>query len=72
MNSEKKQISTEKNNGTRCMEIVGDQVGTPDGKLICGGIILQSFTKLNEILSSNDVILTNALGEKNGRQGLTI
>jgi C_GCAxxG_C_C family probable redox protein len=43
----------EKNNGTRCMEIVGDQVGTPDGKLICGGIILQSFTKLNEILSSN-------------------
>jgi len=44
----------EKYSGTRCMEIVGDQVGTPDGKLICGGIILQSFTKLNEILSGNN------------------
>ena len=39
-------------NGTHCKDIVGDQVGTPEGKQICGGIIFQSFSKLNEILES--------------------
>ena len=39
--------------GTRCNEIVGDLVGTPDGKQICGSIIFQTFGKVNEILESN-------------------
>jgi len=50
----------EKYSGTRCMEIVGDKVGTPDGKMICGAIILQSFTKLNEILAVNGYYPTRA------------
>jgi hypothetical protein len=40
--------------GTRCNEIVGDLVGTDDGKQICGTIIFQTFGKVNEILASND------------------
>jgi hypothetical protein len=40
--------------GTRCKEIVGDRVGTPDGKQICGTIIFQTFGKVNEILASNE------------------
>jgi len=40
--------------GTRCNEIVGDLVGTLDGKQICGSIIFQTFGKVNEILASND------------------
>jgi hypothetical protein len=40
--------------GTRCKEIVGDRVGTPDGKQICGTIIFQTFGKGNEILASNE------------------
>lgn len=40
--------------GTRCNEIVGDLVGTPDGKQICGSIIFQTFGKVNEILASNN------------------
>jgi hypothetical protein len=39
--------------GTRCNEIVGDRVGTPDGKQICGSIIFQTFGKVNEILAYN-------------------
>ena len=42
-----------KYNGTRCNEIVGDRVGTEDGKQICGSIIFQTFGKVNEILSEN-------------------
>jgi hypothetical protein len=37
--------------GTRCKEIVGDKVGTDDGKQICGTIIFQTFGKVNEILA---------------------
>jgi hypothetical protein len=40
--------------GTRCHEIVGDLVGTDDGKQICGSIIFQTFGKVNEILASNE------------------
>ncbi len=40
--------------GTRCKEIVGDLVGTEDGKQICGSIIFQTFGKVNEILAEND------------------
>jgi hypothetical protein len=40
-------------NGTRCKEIVGDLVGTDDGKQICGSIIFQTFGKVNEILATN-------------------
>ena len=39
--------------GTRCREIVGDLVGTDDGKQICGSIIFQTFGKVNEILAEN-------------------
>jgi len=39
--------------GTRCREIVGDLVGTDDGKQICGTIIFQTFGKVNEILEHN-------------------
>ncbi len=40
--------------GTRCNEIVGDLVGTPDGKQICGSIIFQTFGKVNAILANYD------------------
>ena len=43
--------TSEKFQGTRCKEIVGDLVGTDQGKQICGGLIFQSYTKLNDILS---------------------
>ena len=39
--------------GTRCNQIVGDLVGTDDGKQICGSIIFQTFGKVNEILAHN-------------------
>ena len=44
--------------GTRCKEIVGDLVGTDDGKQICGSIIFQTFGKVNEILAYN--VLTSS------------
>ncbi len=42
-----------KYNGSRCNDIVGDLVGTEDGKQICGSIIFQTFGKVNEILADN-------------------
>ena len=42
-----------KYNGTRCNQIVGDLVGTDNGKQICGTIIFQTFSKVNEILADN-------------------
>lgn len=44
-----------KYNGTRCKEIVGELVGTPDGKMICGGLIIQTYNKLTDILTSYDL-----------------
>lgn len=41
----------EKYNGTRCKDIAGDLVGTPEVKQICGSIIFQAFNKVNEILA---------------------
>ena len=38
--------------GTRCKEIVGDQVGTPEGKQICGTLIFEAYTQINAILSN--------------------
>jgi len=38
--------------GTRCSEIAGDLVGTPEVKQICGGVVFQTYNKVNEILSS--------------------
>jgi len=38
--------------GTRCRDIVGDLVGTDEGKQICGGVIFQTHAKVNEILAS--------------------
>ncbi len=42
-----------KYSGTRCRDIAGDLVGTPECKQICGGIIFQTHSKLNEILANN-------------------
>jgi hypothetical protein len=39
--------------GTRCNEIVGDLVGTDEGKQICGSVIFQTFGRVNEILADN-------------------
>ncbi|MBI5845442.1 MAG: C_GCAxxG_C_C family protein [Deltaproteobacteria bacterium] len=38
--------------GTRCRDIVGDLVGTPSGKQICGGVVLMAWAKVNELLQS--------------------
>ena len=46
----------EKHQGSRCQDIVGDLVGTEEGKQICGGIIFQTFGKVNEILAANKFI----------------
>ena len=42
-----------KYSGTRCKDIAGELVGTPECKQICGGIILQTYSRLNEILAAN-------------------
>ena len=47
---------SDKYKGTRCQDIVGDQVGTQEGKQICGRIIFKTFIKVNEILAHNDYI----------------
>ncbi|MBU1568382.1 MAG: arsenite methyltransferase [Proteobacteria bacterium] len=46
------QKTSAKYKGTRCKDIVGDQVGTPAGKQICGGLIFETYTKVNEILTT--------------------
>ena len=46
----------EKYRGTRCKDIAGDLVGTEDGKQICGGIIFQTYGKINEILAANNFV----------------
>jgi hypothetical protein len=46
----------EKYNGTRCADIVGDLVGTPEGKKICGSLLFQTFEKVNEILAAYDFV----------------
>ena len=43
-------------NGTRCKDIVGDLVGTPEGKQICGAVLFQTFEKVNEILQENEFV----------------
>ena len=43
-----------KYSGTRCRDIAGDLVGTPECKQICGGIIFQTYIKVNEILVSHN------------------
>ncbi len=50
------QKTSAKYKGTRCKDIVGDQVGTPVGKQICGGLIFEAYTKVNEILTTNGFI----------------
>ncbi len=47
---------SEKYQGTRCKDIVGDLVGTEEGKQICGGIIFQTYGKVNEILVANKFV----------------
>ena len=42
-----------KYSGTRCKDIAGELVGTPECKQICGAIIFQTYTKLEEILATN-------------------
>jgi C_GCAxxG_C_C family probable redox protein len=47
---------SEKYQGTRCEDIVGDLVGTEEGKQICGGIIFQTNNKINQILADNNFL----------------
>lgn len=39
-------------NGTRCRDIAGDLVGTPEVKQICGGVVFETYNKVNDILKS--------------------
>ena len=47
-----RQKTTSKFKGTSCKDIVGDLVGTPAGKQICGALIFETYIKMNEILTS--------------------
>jgi len=44
----------DKYKSTRCEDIAGDLVGTPEVKQICGGLLIQTFSKVNEILAAYD------------------
>ena len=46
------QKTASKFKGTSCKDIVGDLVGTPEGKQICGKLIFDTHNKVNEILTS--------------------
>jgi hypothetical protein len=46
----------DKYTSTRCKDIVGDLVGTPQGKQICGGLLFKTFEKVNEILAAYDFV----------------
>lgn len=37
---------------TKCKDIVGDMVGTPEGKQICGRLLLKTYAKANQILTA--------------------
>lgn len=41
---------------TRCKDIVGDLIRTPEGNQICGGLLLKTYAKTHEILASYDLI----------------
>ena len=55
-----KEIS-EKFKGTRCKDIAGDLVGTPECKQICGAIIYQTHIKVNEILTNYNFKKSDAI-----------
>jgi C_GCAxxG_C_C family probable redox protein len=44
--------------GTRCKDIAGNLVGTPEVKQICGVVVFQSYNKANEILASYGYLST--------------
>jgi hypothetical protein len=48
--------TSERFTGTRCKDIAGDLVGTPEVKQICGGLIFQTYNKITEILISYNSI----------------
>jgi C_GCAxxG_C_C family probable redox protein len=50
----------EKYQGTRCKDIAGDLVGTPEVKTICGTVVFESYNKVNEILASYGYLSTPA------------
>ena len=37
---------------TRCKDIVGDLIGSAEGKQICGGLLLNTYDKATELLES--------------------
>ncbi len=51
-----RQEIAEKHQGSRCKDIVGDLVGTEEGKQICGGVIFQTHNKVNEIFAANNFV----------------
>ncbi len=46
------QKTANKCKSTLCKDIVGDQIGTPAGKKLCGTLIFETHNKVNEILTS--------------------
>ena len=46
----------DKYKGTRCEDIAGDLVGTPEVKQICGSLLIQAFHKVNKILTSYNFV----------------
>ncbi len=48
------QNETMEKGGTKCKEIVGDSVGTPEGKNICGDILFKTYKKTDSILMAYD------------------
>jgi C_GCAxxG_C_C family probable redox protein len=45
---------------SRCKDIVGDIVGTPEGQQICGRLLLKTYAKVYEILESYNFTPTNS------------
>lgn len=45
--------------GSRCKDIAGDLVGTPEVKQICGGVVFQTYNQVNSILESYGYLPVN-------------
>ncbi len=41
--------------GSRCEDIVGDELGTEAGRKVCGRLILKSYAKIVDILTENQL-----------------
>jgi C_GCAxxG_C_C family probable redox protein len=48
--------------GTRCKDVAGDLVGTLEAKQICGGVVFDTYNKVNEILKSYGFLTSTMTG----------